>query len=57
MNFDPSDVKLDIKNSIISFSFHSKIENIDHINMFLYDKTGYKGIIGKSIIIKDLKFE
>lgn len=54
--FELADFRLKGQRDSIYFEFNSSIRNIDRIEMFLYDESGFKGVIGKSITVKQIQF-
>ncbi|WP_443634538.1 hypothetical protein ABXT64_05370 [Candidatus Marifrigoribacter sp. Uisw_064] len=55
-NYDLDDFVLDGKNNF-SLEINTKIKNIKKIELFLFDKDGYKGVIGERVKIKDIFFQ
>src|SRR5690554_1164748 len=55
--FELADFYLKGQSDSIYFEFNSSIRNIDRIEMFLYDESGFKGVIGNKIAVKNIVFE
>ena len=54
MYFDKKDVPLSNVIRKGFFVIDSRIEDISQINLILYHKKGYDGIIGEQVILKDI---
>jgi len=55
-DFDLVNVNLEKQQDSIYFELDSSIKNIDKIELFLYHKDGYKGIIGKKLSVDAIDF-
>ena len=49
-------VNLEKQQDSIYFELYSSIKNIDKIELFLYHKDGYKGIIGEKLSVDAIDF-
>ena len=56
-NFDKFDFNLNQEDGEITVDFSTKIKNIKRIELFLYNRAGYTGVIGNKIIISSIIFE
>ena len=55
-DFDLVNVNLEKQQDSIYFELDSSIKNIDKIELFLYHKDGYKGIIGEKLSVDAIDF-
>lgn len=55
-DFDLVNVNLEKQQDSIYFELYSSIKNIDKIELFLYHKDGYKGIIGEKLSVDAIDF-
>ncbi|MEZ4859410.1 MAG: hypothetical protein R2781_11435 [Flavobacteriaceae bacterium] len=54
-NFDKMDIPLNTIGDIISFKINSKIDSIEKLELLLYNKEKYEGVVGNKIFIHDIK--
>lgn len=54
-NYEVHEYLLTKDSKNIQVEFDSKIKNIDKLELFLYDKSGFVGVVGNKIIIDGLK--
>ncbi|MEN8122741.1 MAG: hypothetical protein ABFS35_20540 [Bacteroidota bacterium] len=56
-DYDGTNVAFDKNAKEVIIGLNTKIKKIKKIKIFLYNKEGYKGVVGQPIIIEDLTFE
>lgn len=59
LNFDKFDSKLMLEpgKDKYEFNFKTKIKEIEALELFLYDRKAYQGIIGKKALIRNIEFK
>ena len=52
--FDIKDYLFETNNNYIEIEFNSKLTNLDALELFLYDKEGFNGVIGSKVRINNI---
>ncbi len=55
--YDQTNIRLKSQENSIVFNMETEIRRINKIELFLFDKDGYDGVIGDRIVINDITFK